>query len=1205
MLRIYTGRNRLLAPALIEALRAPGPDTRLIVVPKQLTLQTERTLLEALRLRGSFQLQVLSAERLCGRIFDAAGAPEGVRVDERGRVMLVRAAIRSARGALTVYRGAERRHGFAERCAAQLERIRQAGVSPETLRACADELSGSARLKLNDLSHILEAYQTALEGRYQDGESEFLAAAAEASGADFLRACEAWFFGFDMMPPTLHSLIAAVAAVAQTGLFLPLENDPEARDFDAFLPMQRAFDRLCAAAKRAGAAVERVRLEEAAPRPEGEARPDFPARTKAGSNGAGRPLDLRALLDGEAHLTPEGGMAYDGPAPDRRGAASGVPAREWTIDAPARHADLRALERELFAYPPQPAGRPARAVQLTLLRDPREECGFAAALTRRLVMRRGWRWNDVLVLCGDPDAYAAPLRAAFARYGVPVFLASSRSAARHATSECLLTALAALEKGFAQEDVFALIRTGLTPVSDDEGDRLINYAVRYGLRGTRFLRPLRRGTEAEIAELEPVRARLTAPLERLRERLRAAATLQEQLAALFGFLTDVGAHAASLERMNRLAEANLREAASEGGQVWNRILGAMDQMHALMGPEKLSLRELHDALEESLSASVVKALPQSGDAVFVQSADAACARTARAILILGASDRPVGGDDGLLTPSQKRALSQFARAYLGPDDADLSRLRRFYLKSALGMASDYVSVSCPLSGADGAAQRPGGIFRMIEALFPGTRARGGLTGDEGVERMLRGAPRAALSFLSRGLAGAGEGAPLSPADEAALAVLSKIASEPRPAAQGEAESLDRSAADASGMDEAEDVRLGLRQLRSALNRAESADRLAPATARALYGALQRISVTQLELFAGCPFAYFLRYGLRPDRVEPFALNPRDEGTFFHSAVTEFLLRSHGDLNDLSADVAAERMDGIADAMLDAMRDAGPLGDSAVSLAERRRLKETARACAAALADHMRGSLFRAAALEQSFGREDGALALALPGGCVLEGRIDRVDAWRDGGYLRVIDYKRGGRALKLAEAYYGLRLQLPVYLAAARRKWGGKSAGAYYFGLSDGILATQSADPNAVAAERRKAFRMDGLLPDDAEALRAMSPNVADVVKARVSPSGELYKSVLTAGQREYDGLTRCALRRAGELLDGIGRGICAASPARLDAYDPCRYCDGRVACGFDDRVDSGRARKFRPMTGQEALAKFAEEAPDAGGRTEKDSERI
>ena len=52
MLHIYTGRNRLLAPALIEALRAPGPESRLIVVPKQLTLQTERLLLEALNLRA-------------------------------------------------------------------------------------------------------------------------------------------------------------------------------------------------------------------------------------------------------------------------------------------------------------------------------------------------------------------------------------------------------------------------------------------------------------------------------------------------------------------------------------------------------------------------------------------------------------------------------------------------------------------------------------------------------------------------------------------------------------------------------------------------------------------------------------------------------------------------------------------------------------------------------------------------------------------------------------------------------------------------------------------------------------------------------------------------------------------------------------------------------------------------------------------------
>ena len=108
-------------------------------------------------------------------------------------------------------------------------------------------------MKLNDLSYILEAYQAGIEGRYQDGASEFMAAAARAGEAELLRESDVWFFGFDMMPPALHGLIAAVAAACDgTHLLLPLDNDPNARDFDAFLPMQRAFERLCTAARRAG-----------------------------------------------------------------------------------------------------------------------------------------------------------------------------------------------------------------------------------------------------------------------------------------------------------------------------------------------------------------------------------------------------------------------------------------------------------------------------------------------------------------------------------------------------------------------------------------------------------------------------------------------------------------------------------------------------------------------------------------------------------------------------------------------------------------------------------------------------------------------------------------------------------------------------------------------------------------------------------------
>ena len=1123
MLNVYTGRNRLMASALVEALKSAGEETQLVVVPKQLTLQTERMLLEALSLQGSFRIQVLSTQRLCGRIFDAAGQPQGTRIDERGRVMLVRAAIRAAEKQLTIYRGAEHRRGFPERAAAQLERIRQARVNAETLRACAAELSGSARLKLNDLSYILEAYEVLVENRYQDGEAEFGAAIERAWDAAFLRTCSVWFFGFDMVPPTMYGLIAAVAAACpRAGVFLPLENDVNARDFDAFLPMQRSMERLLQAASAAGVETGRIDVEE------------------------------------------------DDSSASRRS--------RMIVSAPARKSDLKRLERELFAYPAEPSSGAAKAVQLTLLRDPQEECMFAAALIRRLVRMRSWKWSDVLILCRDLESYSAPLRTAFDRYGVPLFLAASRSAARHVTAECLLTALRIIEKNCLPEDMLALLRTGMTPVSEDEADRFTNYSVKYGLRGSRFLRPLRRGSEAEIEAMEPVRERLTAPIIRLKDRLKRAETLQAQLTALFGFLTDINAAEKSRERMNRLAQAGLREAAGEEGQVWNRIIGAMDQMHALLGEEKLPLSELTETLTESLSASVVKALPQSGDAVYAQSTDGACTRHYRAILVLGASDRPVSDNEGLLTPAQKQALSGFAKAYLGPDDADLSRLRRFYLKSALGMASDYVSVSCPLSGADGSAQRPSAMFEMIAGLFPGTKARGGLTGDESVERMLRGTPEAAVSFIARALADEAEGIPALPSDRAAISALARL----------------------SGTDPG--AKRSLNRLGAALDRARAADALTPSVAKALYGALHHQSITRLELFASCPFSYYARYGLQPERIESYALNARDEGSFFHDAVNEFLLRSRDDLNALDAETAAVRMDAIADTLLAVMGKNGPLGDSAVSMAQRRRLKSTARVCAAVLADHMRGSRFRNTALEHDFGRGDGVLALTLPGGCVLEGRIDRIDSWSgalDGmdsaDYLRVIDYKRGGKTLRLFEVYYGLSLQLPVYLAAAQRRSGARSAGVYYFTLDEGILASQSTDPAAVEAERRKNFRMEGLLPESKELLEAMSPEYKEVLKVGVNAGGTFRKGEPITDESGFAALTRCALARAEGHLQRIRRGDCAAAPARMDKKNPCTYCDYRAICLFDDRLDAKRIRKFKPLPMEEAMLRMKAEDDEDG----------
>ena len=495
-------------------------------------------------------------------------------------------------------------------------------------------------------------------------------------------------------------------------------------------------------------------------------------------------------------------------------------------------------------------------------------------------------------------------------------------------------------------------------------------------------------------------------------------------------------------------------------------------------------------------------------------------------------------------------------------------MRRFYLKTAMEMTDEYLCVSAPLSGLDGGAQHPGALLALLRGIFPALSVRGGISDDSGVQWMLRGAPAAASASTACFLSGLAEGEPPRPWDTASLAGLRQIASN----------------AEAPG------VRRALDQIGAALRRAESADALNPDTADQLYGALRRQSISRLELFARCPFAYFTRYGLRPERIEPFQLNVREEGTFFHSAVHEFLLASMEDLNRLDDAEAGRRMDGIADRLLEAMASDGPLGDSAVALGERRRLKATARTCACVLAGHMRGSRFSPAALETDFGVEDGMARLtvnAVSGECTLEGRIDRIDEWAEGGYLRVIDYKRGGKPLALDEAWHGLSLQLPVYLAAAIRKRREQSAGVYYFSLDEGILATQSTDPGEVEKARLDSFRLNGLAPDDLALLEAQSPDYTHVLNVKVNAGGGLRKGTLATDAHGFEALMKKTLERAGEHLDAIRSGLAKVSPSILRQQNACQNCEWRPICQFDDRLDGRRVRRFETIRADEVLERL------------------
>jgi len=591
----------------------------------------------------------------------------------------------------------------------------------------------------------------------------------------------------------------------------------------------------------------------------------------------------------------------------------------------------------------------------------------------------------------------------------------------------------------------------------------------------------------------------------------------------------------------------------EGAQVWNRIIQALDQAHELLAGEPMSLRSLYELMRRALGATEIKQLPQSGDAVMGGGLDHMKGRPVKALFILGVTDASPGGGGALLSERELARLTDQG-LWLGLSDEDRARITRQSVKSALELASEEVYITFPRSDMTGAAQRPGALVRLAHRLFPALVEQGGVTAqlDKRIRLM---APRAALSRASALI----REDPQDPDARAALEVLAGI-----PEYEGEVRAL----------------------MRAFHHRVESGP-----LPEHLRDPAPAVSATRLERFIACPFKDFVASILRPQENREFELSPREVGNFHHAALEAFVRENADHLMDMSEDEAVERMNRATERLMADLAERA-IGDSAVARREGARIASVATRAARTLVRHLSGSRFQPVALEVDFGVKDGRILLRdVP----LRGRIDRVDAWQDGEtrYLRIIDYKTGGRSVSLPEVYYGLQLQLVLYLAASIAR-GGKPAGVFYFAIDDPIVFSPSLDPAEIEALREKELRLDGLTLGDERVVRAMSPRPEAVLGVSASENG--LKGGRLVQEADFTLLMDHAIRLAEEALGSIRRGVTDIRPAQLGDVLACNTCDFKSVCQFAQGLPGAQPRRLKKLRSEDVLPRLAGEARGTPG---------
>jgi ATP-dependent helicase/DNAse subunit B len=408
----------------------------------------------------------------------------------------------------------------------------------------------------------------------------------------------------------------------------------------------------------------------------------------------------------------------------------------------------------------------------------------------------------------------------------------------------------------------------------------------------------------------------------------------------------------------------------------------------------------------------------------------------------------------------------------------------------------------------------------------------------------------------------------------------------------------------------------IQRLKAAYDLSPLGQPLPAALAEALFGRTIKTSVTRLEQYQACPFAHFLAYGLSLEPREEYAVEPPEIGNYFHDSLEALMgeVKSRGlALGALSRQEREELVEKVAAGQLDKKSH-----EIFLTSAWYRRLSNNLRrilqSSAGIMAYQENQGSFLSDAFEVAFGFDDmgGAPPISLDLGegrqILLRGRIDRIDqATRYGEeagerFLRVVDYKSGGMTLALHEIYYGLKLQLILYMEAALTAVpGAKPAGLFYFQIHDPILQAANvleAGDEAWRMEKMlktRAFR--GYMLGDREVASLMDKDYEKSLFLPVSvlKSGDFSRHAKVLSGREFALLgdySRRVLNKAGQ---GIMEGDISLSPYRMGKKTACDFCPYPSVCRFDP-VIRGHSFRYLPVLSDAVVRERL--AAGAGGET-------
>ncbi len=854
--------------------------------------------------------------------------------------------------------------------------------------------------------------------------------------------------------------------------------------------------------------------------------------------------------------------------------------------------ELAWLERSLFRYGRgRYEGEMTGVLELYQASTPSREIGCIVHRIQQLVRQEQVRYREIAVITGDLAGYGKEIVHQFEQNGIPYFLDDKKNVLDNPMVELIRSALEAVRKDFSYESVFRFLRTGLVADNQAMTDRMENYVLAMGIRGHKrwqesWERTYRGAAALNLTELNEFRNQALAPLFQMREDFcQEKITISGMAQAVVKLLEDCRIEEKLQQLGQSFQEQGEYRLAREYGQVYERVTELLQRLSDLLGEEQVGRKEFMEILDAGFAEISVGVIPATVDRVVVGDITRTRLAHVKVLFFAGVNDGvlPMKKDGGTLLSDREREFFQQQNLELAPTAREDNFRQRFYLYLMMTKPSHRLIISYATVASDGKSRWPAYLVGELRKMYPALEC---IQEDAGFSREIFSAAEAKQQLIAGLRHFRDEDWDSENPQETKRQFLELY----------------------RWFLQSEQYQKDVKMLVDGAFYAYEKQGIGRAAARALYGTVIQGSVSRLEQYAACAYAHFLKYGLELMERPRYELAVSDMGNLFHDSIDLCFRRVKDEGKDWRQITDQERISLVRDCVGQITSEYGNtiLGSSSRNAYLARRIESITQRTVWALQQQICKGDFQPAGFEVFFSAADNLDALKISlsedEAVHLRGRVDRLDLYQDEKqvYVKIIDYKSGSTSFDLVALYYGLQLQLVVYMDAVmemtKRRYPEKEvipAGILYYNIANPLPGKESIpvgkdgqpDQEAIDQEILRQLRMNGLINSELEVIRHMDRTIekeSDIIPV-VLKDGEVQAQKSSVANRERFEILRKFVHEkvkcAGmEILHGeIG-----AEPYKSGTRTACDFCPYHAVCGFDKKTAGYEFRRLKSKKTEE-----------------------